>query len=95
MKSRVVKRSVFLAGHRTSVSLEEEFVHRLSEIAAGRHLRVNELINEIGTKRQSGTLSSALRLFVLEHYRSQYASRPRTLLRRRCRKARNRVGAPD
>jgi predicted DNA-binding ribbon-helix-helix protein len=52
MKSRVVKRSVFLAGHRTSVSLEEEFVHGLSEIAAGRHLRVNELINEIGTKRQ-------------------------------------------
>jgi predicted DNA-binding ribbon-helix-helix protein len=57
MKSRVVKRSVFLAGHRTSVSLEEEFYHGLSEIAAGRHLRVNELIHEIGTKRQSGTLS--------------------------------------
>ena len=71
MKSRVVKRSVFLAGHRTSVSLEEEFYHGLSEIAAGRHLRVNELMHEIGTKRQSGTLSSALRLFVLEYYRSQ------------------------
>ena len=71
MKSRVVKRSVFLAGHRTSLSLEEEFYHGLSEIAAGRHLRVNELIHEIGTNRQSGTLSSALRLFVLEYYRSQ------------------------
>ena len=71
MKSRVVKRSVFLACHHTSVSLEDEFWHGLKEIAAGRHLQLNELIHEIGTKRQSGNLSSALRLFVLEHYRSQ------------------------
>ena len=70
MKSRVVKRSVFLACHQTSVSLEDEFWHGLKEIAAGRHLQLNELIHEIGTKRQSGNLSSALRL-LLEHYRSQ------------------------
>lgn len=70
MKSRVVKCSVFLAGHHTSVSLEDEFWHGLKGIAAGRHLQLNEVIHEIGTKRQTATILST-RLFVLEHYRSQ------------------------
>ena len=52
------------------MSLEEEFYHGLSEIAAGRHLRVNELIHEIGTNRQSGLYPQHWP-FVLEYYRSQ------------------------
>ena len=73
MKSRVVKCSVFLAGHHTSVSLEDEFWHGLKGIAAGRHLQLNEVIHEIGTKRQSGNYPqhSAVRAGALSQPRSE------------------------
>ncbi|MFD1625017.1 ribbon-helix-helix domain-containing protein [Azospirillum griseum] len=58
------KRSVMIAGHPTSVSLEEEFWDALKSIAQGRGLSVNALIEDIDRNR-SGNLSSAIRVHVL------------------------------
>ena len=71
MKSPVVKRSIVIAGHKTSVSLEDAFWTALKEIAGGRDLTLSELVASIDHDRRHGNLSSAIRLFVLDHYRSQ------------------------
>jgi predicted DNA-binding ribbon-helix-helix protein len=71
MKSLVVKRSIFLAGRKTSVSLEDEFWTALKEIAGDRHVTLSELFSGIDKQRQHSNLSSALRLFVLEYYRGK------------------------
>lgn len=70
MKSPVAKRSVVIAGHKTSVSLEEGFWVALKEIAELRKLTLSELIAEIDKGRNQNNLSSAVRLFVLAHYQS-------------------------
>jgi predicted DNA-binding ribbon-helix-helix protein len=64
----IVKRSVRISGHPTSVSLETEFWNGLCEIAAGRHTSVNALLSAIDAERR-GNLSSAVRLFVLDGWR--------------------------
>jgi predicted DNA-binding ribbon-helix-helix protein len=73
MKSPVIKRSIVIAGHKTSVSIEDAFWVALKEIAQARRQSVAELIGSIDGARQtrhsSGNLSSAIRVFVLEHYR--------------------------
>ena len=71
MKSLVVKRSIFLAGRKTSVSLEDEFWNALKKIANDRYVTLSELVSGIDKQRQHGNLSSALRLFVLEYYRGK------------------------
>jgi predicted DNA-binding ribbon-helix-helix protein len=71
MKSPVVKRSIVIAGHKTSVSLEDAFWKGLKEIAGGRDLTLSEMVAAIDSGRAQGNLSSALRLFVLDHYRAQ------------------------
>jgi predicted DNA-binding ribbon-helix-helix protein len=71
MKSPVIKRSIVIAGHKTSVSLEDAFWGGLKEIATGRGMTLSELVASIDTGRQHGNLSSAIRLFVLDHYRSR------------------------
>ena len=71
MKSPVVKRSVVIAGHKTSVSLEDAFWESLKEIAVQRQKSLSELIATINSERQHDNLSSAIRLFVLEFYRTQ------------------------
>ncbi len=75
MKSPVVKRSIVLAGHKTSVSLEDAFWKGLKEIAGGRHMTLSDLVGAIDAQRQHGNLSSALRLFVLDFYRSQVSEK--------------------
>jgi predicted DNA-binding ribbon-helix-helix protein len=70
-KSPVVKRSIVLAGHKTSASLEDEFWKGLKEIAGMRLMNLSTLVDTIDAQRQQGNLSSALRLFVLAYYRSQ------------------------
>ena len=67
------KRSLTIAGHRTSVSLEEPFLDALKEIAAAEGLTVAALIVQIDSGREYGNLSSALRLHVLAHYRKRAA----------------------
>ncbi|RBI85796.1 aryl-sulfate sulfotransferase [Rhodosalinus halophilus] len=72
MKGRPVKRSLTLRGHRTSVSLEDEFWKAFREIAAKRGVTVNALATEVDEARgtQAG-LASAIRVFVLRHYQDR------------------------
>src|ERR1700712_802785 len=70
MKSPVIKRSIVIAGHKTSVSLEDAFWKGLKEIADDRDVTLSDLVSSIDTDRQHGNLSSAIRLFVLNHYRT-------------------------
>jgi len=70
MKSPVVKRSIVIAGHKTSVSLEDAFWKGLKEIAGGRNMTLSDLVAAIDSERRHGNLSSAIRLFVLDHYRA-------------------------
>jgi predicted DNA-binding ribbon-helix-helix protein len=71
MKSPVVKRSIVITGHKTSVSLEDAFWSGLKDIAGARNMTLSELVASIDGDRRQGNLSSAIRLFVLDHYRSQ------------------------
>jgi predicted DNA-binding ribbon-helix-helix protein len=73
MKSSVGKRSVVVAGHKTSVSLEEAFWNGLKEISKLRDMTLSELIDEINGNRPQGNLSSAIRLFVLDYFKSRVA----------------------
>jgi predicted DNA-binding ribbon-helix-helix protein len=70
MKSPVVKRSIVVAGHKTSVSLEEAFWSGMKEISVLRDMTLSQLVGVIDTNRQQGNLSSAIRLFVLDYFRS-------------------------
>lgn len=69
MKSPVVKRSIVIAGHKTSVSLEDAFWKGLKEIATSRNMTLSDLVATVDTDRLQGNLSSAIRLFVLDYYR--------------------------
>ena len=69
--SGVVKRSVAIAGHRTSVSLEAPFWQALKEIACRRGASVQQLIADIDAKRGERNLSSAIRVFVLSEVRGR------------------------
>jgi predicted DNA-binding ribbon-helix-helix protein len=71
MKSPVIKRSIVIAGHKTSVSLEDAFWIALKEIAGSRDMTLSELVASIDQDRRHGNLSSGIRLFVLDHYRKQ------------------------
>ncbi|GEP03459.1 ribbon-helix-helix domain-containing protein [Methylobacterium oxalidis] len=73
MTTGVAKRSVMIAGHRTSVSLEEPFWDALRDIARGRDLSVQALIGEIDAGRGQQNLSSAIRVFVLAAARGERA----------------------
>ncbi len=73
MKSPVIKRSIVIAGHKTSVSLEDAFWKGLKDIAGTRDMTLSELVAAIDSDRRHGNLSSAIRLFVLDHYRNQTA----------------------
>jgi predicted DNA-binding ribbon-helix-helix protein len=80
MKSSIVKRSIVLAGHKTSVSLEEPFYQALKDIAASRRVPLRDLIARIDNDREHGNLSSAIRLFVLNHYQAGTASPNRSVV---------------
>ncbi len=78
MGDGILKRSVSIAGHRTSVSLEEPFWEVLREIADQDALSVQALIGRIDAERGEQNLSSAIRVFVLTRLR-EAASRPDSL----------------
>ncbi len=71
MRSTVIKRSIMVGGHKTSVSLEDAFWIAFKEIADSRHMTLSELADTISAGREYGNLSSAIRLYVLEHCRRQ------------------------
>ena len=66
-----LKRSIVIAGHKTSVSLEDAFWNGLKDVALSRRMTLSDLVGSIDTERQQGNLSSAIRLFVLEHYQTR------------------------
>ena len=71
MKSAVIKRSIYLDGHKTSVSLEDAFWSCLKEIAQAQGATLSQTVTEIDRMRQGPNLSSAIRLFVLDRVRLQ------------------------
>jgi predicted DNA-binding ribbon-helix-helix protein len=68
MKTTIVKRSIVLDGHKTSVSLEDAFWKGLKDIAKVRRRTLGEVVGDIDAGRDKANLSSAIRLFVLDHY---------------------------
>lgn len=75
MKSPIIKRSVSIAGHKTNISLEDAFWTGLRDIAQSRSMTISAVVADIDTHRQHVNLSSAVRLFVLEHARARAAAR--------------------
>lgn len=69
MKSLILKRSIVVAGQKTSISLEDEFWKSLREIAEERGEPISRLITSIDMERVFGNLSSAVRIFILRYYR--------------------------
>ena len=64
------KHSVRIAGHATSITLEEPFWNALRDIAAERKQSLNDLIEEIDNNRGTNNLSSAIRVFILNTYKA-------------------------
>lgn len=80
MKSTVIKRSIVIEGHKTSISIEDIFWNSLKEIARDRAMTLSKLVASIDSGRVTGSnLSSAIRVYVLDRFRSQV----HTLLGRR------------
>lgn len=67
----VVKRSVMVGGQKTSVSLEDAFWTSLKDIAARRGVSLSRQLAAIDAQRSTGNLSSAIRLYVLDHFRAR------------------------
>jgi predicted DNA-binding ribbon-helix-helix protein len=76
MNSTVKKRSIVIGGHKTSISLEDNFWPCLGQIARERTTSASELIGMLDAERNGGNLSSAIRVFVLDHYRNYVAPNP-------------------
>jgi predicted DNA-binding ribbon-helix-helix protein len=66
-----MKRNAVVGRHKTSVYLEETFWKALHEIAAANNIALSDLLLTLDSERHHGNLSSAIRVFVLEHYRNQ------------------------
>jgi len=71
MKSPIVKRSIIVNGHKTSISLEDAFWIEIKAIASQTNTTVSNLVTNIDREKQASNLSSALRVFVLERFRSR------------------------
>ena len=69
LRSVVIKRSIILDGHKTSVSLENEFWDGLREIAEAKKTTVSVLVGQIDRERDNCNLSSAIRVHVFNHFR--------------------------
>ena len=70
LKSLVLKKSVSIHGHNSSVTLEGAFWNALKEIAVAQNISANALVSKIDSERGATTnLSSAIRVYVVEHYR--------------------------
>ena len=70
-KPQTVKRSIIIAGRKTNVSLEDAFWHSFKDLADERRVTLSQLAAEIRAIKTTGTLSSAIRLFVLGLYRDR------------------------
>jgi predicted DNA-binding ribbon-helix-helix protein len=77
MKSKIIQRTVYIDGCKTSISLEDAFWSGLKDIANQRGETLIQLISSINAERKFGNLSSAVRLFVVGFYRDQLNSSSR------------------
>jgi predicted DNA-binding ribbon-helix-helix protein len=75
MNSPVVKRSIVMRGHKTSVSLEDNFWKALKEVATQRGMTLSDLVAAVDDKKEDGNLSSAIRRYLLDFYRDQVSQR--------------------
>jgi len=73
LRSRVVKRSILVGGHHTSVSLEDAFWDELRAIAQDQNVALSRLVSDIDSMREHSNLSSAIRLFVYAKHRKTAA----------------------
>ncbi len=73
--TRPVKRSLTIAGHRTSISLEEPFWQALQQVAREKRKPLASLIFQIDAQRNKTNLSSAIRVYLLEHFRERAGKR--------------------
>jgi predicted DNA-binding ribbon-helix-helix protein len=78
MSSTVKKRSIIIDGHKTSISLEDNFWTSLKHIAYARRTTVSDVIASLDAARENGNLSSAIRVFVLAHYRAMSVANPQS-----------------
>lgn len=70
----MIKKSVVIANrHQTSISLEEEFLSELQQIAQEQQISLNELITRIDSEREQHNLSSAIRVYILQYLKSKNA----------------------
>ena len=76
--SSVVKRSVIRNGHKSSISLEDQFWDALREIADHEHMAISALVATIDHGRTTNNLSSAIRVHVLDHFRRSDRAKPET-----------------
>ena len=77
-ESKLRKRSVIIQGRKTSISLEDEFWEGIKEIATARGQTITQLVNAIDAQSDGHNLSSAIRVFVMTHFRSTRATPPAT-----------------
>ena len=75
MKTAVIKRSIILEGHKTSVSLEDEFWDGLREIVSDRNTSLSAVVDEIDRDRDNCNLSSAIRVYVFNYFRGRSGRR--------------------
>jgi predicted DNA-binding ribbon-helix-helix protein len=73
-KSFRVKRSIAIDGHKTSISLEDQFWEALREIVKERQTTLQELVMSINAERRDANLSSAVRVFILAHFQNRTAA---------------------
>jgi len=73
MNSPIPRNTIVLARRKTSVSLEDAFWQGLKDIAKSRQMTLSDLVSSIDLDRERSNLSSALRLFVLNHYQARAA----------------------
>ena len=94
MKSLIVKRSIVLGGHKTSISLEEAFWNGMKMIAWERKVSLSELVGSIDEAREHANLSSAIRLFVLGYYMNDVERQPHSTRQRFASDGRLKASAP-
>lgn len=68
------KRSIVIAGRKTSITLEDPFWAALREIAVERKTSLATIVNDVNRQRSEKNLSSTLRIFILDHYRRKCGS---------------------
>lgn len=83
MKSVVIRHSVVVNGRKTSISLENEFWQALQEIAEHQNIGLSKLVERIGQHRTNINLSSAIRVFVFDHFRAKISNGARPEVARR------------